>query len=225
MIKYKSIAIDGPSGAGKSTVAKQLSKKIGYIYVDTGALYRTVGLYMISKNVLSKDDSKINDILNEVNINLEYRNNEQQIFLNNENVTNKIRTPEISMVASEFSSLKKIRDFLLSLQRNIARDNNIVMDGRDIATVVLPDADVKIFLTASKKSRAIRRYKELLSLGNENISFDDVYNDLVKRDNNDITREIAPLKKAKDAILVDSSNMSFDETLNNIYMIVKEKLL
>ncbi len=225
MIKYKSIAIDGPSGAGKSTVAKQLSKKIGYIYVDTGALYRTVGLYMISKNVLSKDDSKINDILNEVNINLEYRNNEQQIFLNNENVTNKIRTPEISMVASEFSSLKKIRDFLLSLQRDIASDNNIVMDGRDIATVVLPDADVKIFLTASKKSRAIRRYKELLSLGNENISFDDVYNDLVKRDNNDITREIAPLKKAKDAILVDSSNMSFDETLNNIYMIVKEKLL
>lgn len=225
MENYKSIAIDGPCGAGKSTIAKQLAKKLGFIYVDTGALYRAIAFYITENNISPNNQSAIKNSLKNINIKLEYTNNSQKIILNNKDVTNNIRTPKISMVASTISAFNFVREFLFDLQQNMAKNNNVIMDGRDIGTVVLPNANLKIFLTASKKSRAIRRYKELLLTNNNNINFDDVYKELVERDKNDSSREIAPLKQADDAILVDSSNMDFNQTLNHIYKIITNTIL
>lgn len=225
MENYKSIAIDGPCGAGKSTIAKQLAKKLGFIYVDTGALYRAIAFYITENNISPNNQSAIKNSLKNINIKLEYTNNSQKIILNNKDVTNNIRTPKISMVASIISAFNFVREFLFDLQQNMAKNNNVIMDGRDIGTVVLPNANLKIFLTASKKSRAIRRYKELLLTNNNNINFDDVYKELVERDKNDSSREIAPLKQADDAILVDSSNMDFNQTLNHIYKIITNTIL
>ncbi len=225
MENYKSIAIDGPCGAGKSTIAKQLAKKLGFIYVDTGALYRAIAFYITENNISPNNQSAIKNSLKNINIKLEYTNNSQKIILNNKDVTNNIRTPKISMVASTISAFNFVREFLFDLQQNMAKNNNVIMDGRDIGTVVLPNANLKIFLTASKKSRAIRRYKELLLTNNNNINFDDVYKELVERDKNDSSREIAPLKQANDAILVDSSNMDFNQTLNHIYKIITNTIL
>ena len=223
MSKYKSIAIDGPSGAGKSTIAKKLSEKLNFIYIDTGALYRAIGLYMINNDISPADQNKVTENLKNINIELKYENKNQQVFLNNINISDQIRSPEVSMAASTVSAFKSVRNFLLGLQRDIAKNNNVIMDGRDIATVVLPNADVKIFLTASSKIRAKRRYDELTNK-NINVIFDDVYNDMLKRDQDDSSREIAPLKQADDAILVDSSEMDFDETLSYILAIIRENL-
>ena len=222
--KFKSITIDGPSGAGKSTIAKKISEKIGFLYVDTGALYRAVGLYILRNNISSKDKDKIENNLNNIDIIIKYINSEQRVFLNGEDISDEIRTTEIAMVASDVSVFKPVRDFLLELQRDIARNNNVVMDGRDIATVVIPDASLKIFLTASEKCRALRRYNQILKSGIEDITFDDVYKDLIIRDKNDSNRKISPLKKADGAILIDSSDMNVSQTLEFIYNIVREKL-
>ena len=223
MSKYKSIAIDGPSGAGKSSIAKSLSQKLNFLYVDTGALYRAIAWFMIDNNISTLDNDLITQNLKNIHIELKYKNNTQYIFANNIDISNKIRSPQISIAASNVSSFKSVRDFLLYLQRDIAKQNNVIMDGRDIATVVLPNADIKIFLTASIEIRAHRRYNELISL-NHIVSFDEVYKDIIKRDTADSTRKIAPLKKSDDAILVDSSNMSFNQTLECIFKIVKERL-
>ena len=223
MVKFKSIAIDGPAGAGKSTVAKHLANKLNYLYVDTGALYRAIGLYMIKNNISYTDELATAENLKNINLELKYIDNVQHVFLNFDDVTSQIRSPEVSLAASSVSAFKSVRNFLIDLQRNIAKNNNVIMDGRDIATVVLPNADIKIFLTASAKIRAIRRYKELSTI-NPNETFDEVYKDMVTRDSNDSSRDVAPLKQAEDAVLIDSSNMSFDETVDYIHNIVKERL-
>lgn len=223
MVKFKSIAIDGPAGAGKSTVAKHLANKLNYLYVDTGALYRAIGLYMIKNNISYTDELATAENLKNINLELKYIDNVQHVFLNFDDVTSQIRSPEVSLAASSVSAFKSVRNFLIDLQRNIAKNNNVIMDGRDIATVVLPNADIKIFLTASAKIRAIRRYKELSTI-NPNETFDAVYKDMVTRDSNDSSRDVAPLKQAEDAVLIDSSNMSFDETVDYIHNIVKERL-
>ncbi|MBP0979799.1 MAG: (d)CMP kinase [Oscillospiraceae bacterium] len=224
MNNYKSIAIDGPAGAGKSTISKELAKKLKYIYVDTGALYRAIALYMINNNIDFKDQDKVAQNLKNIDIKIKYKNFSQQVYLNNLDITDKIRTPEVSAVASAVSALKPVRDFLLDLQRDLAKNNNVIMDGRDIATVVLPNADIKFFLTANEKARATRRYAELIQTGKDNnISFEKVFDEMVKRDSNDSSREIAPLKKANDAILVDSSELSFEKTLEFILKIIKRE--
>ncbi len=221
--KYKAVAIDGPSGAGKSTVAKKLAQILGYAYVDTGALYRAIGFFMVENNICPQDEECVTENLKNINIEIQYQDNVQHVFLNNIDVTDKIRTSQISAAASSVSAYKSVRDFLFDLQRNIARNNNVIMDGRDIATVVLPNADVKIFLTASEESRAERRFKELI-LTDDSVSFEKVLKDIIARDHNDSSRKIAPLMKTDDAILVDSSNMNFDETLKFILDIITERL-
>ena len=224
MFKFKSIAIDGPAGAGKSTVAKHLANKLNYLYVDTGALYRAIGLYMIRNNISYTDEMATSENLKNINLELKHIDNVQHVFLNGDDVTSKIRSPEVSLAASSVSAFKLVRNFLIDLQRNIAKNNNVIMDGRDIATVVLPNADIKIFLTASARIRAIRRYKDLTRI-NVNKTFDEVYRDMVTRDSNDSSRDIAPLKQAEDALLIDSSDMGFDETVDYIYNIIKERLV
>ena len=197
------IAIDGPAGAGKSSTAKLIAKKLGYIYVDTGALYRTVGLYSIRKGIDTKDAEKVIATLPDIKVEIRFVDGAQHVFLNGEDVSDAIRTPEASMGASNVSAIPKVREFLFDLQRNIAAENNCIMDGRDIGTVVLPNADVKIFLTASVEERATRRYKEMLEKG-ESADYDDILEDIKKRDYQDSHREIAPLKQADDAIFVDN---------------------
>lgn len=225
MSNYKSIAIDGPAGAGKSSISKELAKKLKYVYVDTGALYRAIAFYMINNNIDFQDQNAVSENLKNINIKIEYQEFCQQVYLNDFNITDKIRTSEISAVASAVSAFKPVRDFLLDLQRDLAKNNNVIMDGRDIATVVLPDADIKIFLTASERARATRRYSELIEFGkNNNISFEKVFDEIIKRDNNDTSRKIAPLKRARDAILVDSSEMNFDETLEFILNIINREI-
>ena len=216
-----SIAIDGPAGAGKSTVAKAVSKKLSYIYVDTGALYRVVGLYVIRNKLIDEENIKIK--LNEIKLNLKFINGEQKVFLFDEDVSDKIRTPEISMMASKVSAFSSVRRFLLDLQRGIAKKNNIIMDGRDIGTVILPDANVKIFLTASLEERSKRRYKELIEK-NCNTTYDEVFNDIVKRDYNDSNRSVAPLKPAADAVILDTSDYNFEESVDLVLSVIKNKL-
>ena len=191
MKKY-ALAIDGPSGAGKSSIAKALAKSLGIIYVDTGAIYRTVGLYVFRQGIDSKDREKIIPLLNHINIRLAYADNAQHIYLNEEDVSDKIRTETISKYASDVSAIPEVRAFLLSLQRDMAKENSVVMDGRDIGTVVLPNAEIKVFLTASAEVRAERRYKELIAKG-ENVTFDSVLAAINQRDKNDSSRATAPL--------------------------------
>lgn len=216
-----SIAIDGPAGAGKSTLAKAISKKLSYIYVDTGALYRTVAIYVI-KNKLN-DEKKIIDQLNNIKINLKFLNGEQKVFLYEKDISEEIRNPEVSMMASKISAIPDVRAFLLDLQRDLAKNNNVIMDGRDIGTVILPNANVKIFLTASLEKRTQRRYKELIEKGLK-VSYDDVLKDILKRDYDDSNRKIAPLKPAQDAIFFDNSDYNFDESVNLVLNIIKDKL-
>ena len=211
MKTYK-IAVDGPSGAGKSTIAKAVAKKLGIIYADTGAIYRAVGLFVLRKGIDSKDKESIIPLLSEIKPEIRYENGSQHIYLNSEDVTSLIRTESVSKYASDVSAIPEVRAFLLSLQRDIAKTNSVIMDGRDIGTVVLPDAEVKIFLTASPETRAKRRYKELLEKG-EKVIYEDVYNAIIERDKNDSTRAAAPLKQASDAILLDSSELSLEETI------------
>lgn len=217
------IAIDGPAGAGKSSIAKLVSKKLGYIYVDTGALYRTVGLYSIRKGIDTKDAKAVTATLKDIEVKLGFVDGAQHVFLNGEDVSDAIRTPEASMGASNVSAIPAVRTFLFDLQRDIAKNNNCIMDGRDIGTVVLPDAQIKLFLTASPEARAERRYKELIEKG-EKVDFQEVLDDINKRDYQDSHREIAPLKQAEDALLVDNSGCNLEEGTALVIGIIKEKL-
>lgn len=216
------VAIDGPAGAGKSTVARGAAKKLGYIYVDTGALYRTVALAATRNGVLESAE-KTEQMLKDITVDLAFDDaGAQCVYLNGEDVSSLIRTPEISMAASNVSKIPAVRAFLLGLQRDIAAKNNVIMDGRDIATVVLPDAQVKIFLTASPECRAERRYKELLEKG-ENVKYDDVLADVNVRDYQDSHREIAPLKPAEDSVIADTSGKSLPQSIEMIISVIKEK--
>ncbi|MBR2714863.1 MAG: (d)CMP kinase [Ruminococcus sp.] len=218
------IAIDGPAGAGKSTIAKLAAKSLGFIYVDTGALYRTIGLCAYRNNICSKDVDAIIKMLEDMKVELAFNENHEQIvLLNGEDVSSLIRTPEISMYASDVSAIPRVRAFLLDLQRNMAKTNNIIMDGRDIGTVVLPDAKIKIFLTASAKVRAKRRYDELIEKGMD-VKFEDVLSDVETRDYNDSHREVAPLKPADDSIIVDTSDLDLEQSVEKLLSIMKERM-
>lgn len=222
--KTINIAIDGPAGAGKSTIAKAAAKTLGFIYVDTGALYRAVAYFMLSHRIDVNKEDKVASYLCDVVPELKYINGVQHVFVNGEDVSDKIRTPEVSMGASAVSAIPRVRDFLFDLQKKIAAENNVVMDGRDIGTVVLPNADVKIYLTAAAEERARRRHKELTEKG-ENVSFDEVLADVNKRDYNDTHREIAPLKQAEDAILCDTTNVDLQGAIDMLINIINEKLI
>ncbi len=216
------VAIDGPAGAGKSTVAKAAAKELGYIYVDTGALYRTIALNAVRHGILN-DTEKIEAMLSDTKVELKYADGVQSVYLNRENVSGLIRTPEISMGASVVSAIPKVRAFLLDLQRDIAKKNNVIMDGRDIATVVLPNADVKIFLFASPECRAKRRYDELIEKG-ESVTFDEVLDDVNKRDYQDSHREIAPLKPSEDSVMADTSELDLNRSVQLVVDIIKERI-
>ena len=219
-----SVAIDGPAGAGNSSVARRVAATKGYIYVDTGALYRTVA-YSAYKNGISFDEAAaVAAHLDGLNVDITYRGDEQRVLLNGEDVSDYIRTPIMSEGASKVSAIPQVRKFLLGLQRKLASEHDVVMDGRDIATVVLPDATVKIFLTASPELRARRRYDELIAKGAK-VEFDDIYNDLLKRDHRDSTREVAPLKPAEDSIIVDTSELNFEEAVNAVCNVIDKTVV
>ena len=223
MDKFISVAIDGPAGAGKSTIAKRVAKELGYLYVDTGAIYRTVGYHMSLMGIGPKDKDGIERCIDDVNIQIDYQaDGVQHMILNGQDVTELIRSPEMSMMASGVSAQSCVRDYLLEMQRSLARTHNVVMDGRDIGTVVLPHAQVKIFLTASAEVRADRRFKELTAKG-EQVKYEDVYLDIVKRDEQDMNRKIAPLKCAEDAELLDCSYLSIDQVVAEVKAIVRKK--
>lgn len=217
------IAIDGPAGAGKSTIAKAVSKELGIIYVDTGALYRAVGLNALRKNIDTKDVNLVTESLKDVSVDLRFVDGEQRVFLGEEDVSVDIRLPEASMAASNVSAIPSVRQFLFDLQRKIANDNNCLMDGRDIGTVVLPNAQLKVFLTASPEARAKRRYDELIAKG-QDVEYKDVLDDLNKRDYQDTHREIAPLKPADDSVIVDTTEMSFNEVKEKLISLAKERM-
>lgn len=208
-------ALDGPSGAGKSTIAKSLAKRLGYVYVDTGAMYRAIGLYALTNGADTTSKEEIVPLLADINVELKYIDDSQRVILNGEDVSDKIRTPEISMAASNVSAIPEVRAFLLDLQRDIALKNNIIMDGRDIGTVILPNAEVKVFMTASAEERARRRFEELTAKG-QDVVYEDILNDINQRDYNDSHRAAAPLKKADDAVEIDTTNMSIDEVVDSI---------
>lgn len=216
------VAIDGPAGAGKSTIAKAAAKQLNYIYVDTGALYRTIAYNAVMNNVID-DINGIIAMLDNTKVELKYIDGVQAVFLNGEDVSAFIRTPEISMGASKVSAIPEVRAFLLSLQQEIAKENDVIMDGRDIATVVLPNADVKIFLFASPECRAQRRYKELVEKG-ENVKYEDVLADVNQRDYQDSHREIAPLKPSEDSIMLDTSKLNLDESIQLVIKTIKENI-
>ena len=219
-----SVAIDGPSGAGKSTIAKAAAKQLGLIYVDTGALYRTVGYAMARENVNLSDEEALKQALSKIEVTFSYdAQGTQRVFLNGEDVSEKIRTPEMSMMASKVSALGKVREFLFDLQRDTAKRQSVVMDGRDIGTVVLPDANVKIFLTASPETRAKRRYQELVEKG-EQVTYEDVLKDVIQRDYNDSHREIAPLKQAEDAVLLDTSEYTLEQSIAAVIRLIEEAM-
>lgn len=218
------VAIDGPAGAGKSSVAKAVGKQLGLLYVDTGALYRTVGLAALRKGVDPSSKAEVEALLKEISVEMDFSETSGQVvLLNGEDVTGLIRTPEVSMTASDISALPIVREYLLGLQRNIAKTKNVIMDGRDIGTVVLPDAQVKIFLTASPESRAERRYKELVEKG-EKTTVKDVLRDVIKRDYNDTNRKAAPLRPAEDSVLVDTTNIDFDGSVEAVAKIIRERI-
>lgn len=220
-MKYYSIAIDGPAGAGKSTMAKKLAKQLGYLYVDTGAIYRTVGYHMSLMGIGPKDKDGIRRCIDDVCIDIRYEDDGlQHMILNGVDVTDRIRTPEMSAMASGVAAQPCVRSFLLDMQRDFAKTHNIVMDGRDIGTVVLPDADVKIYLTASAEVRAKRRYDELIAKG-EKVRYEDVLEDMKQRDWQDMHREIAPLKQAEDAVVLDTSDLNIEESIAAMLEIVR----
>ncbi len=218
------IAIDGPAGAGKSTIARLAAKELGYIYVDTGALYRTIGLAASRRNLTAEDKDKIIAMLPEIKVELAFNDRQEQIvLLDGEDVSGLIRTPEISMMASAVSAIPEVRAYLLDLQRDMARTSNVIMDGRDIGTVVLPDAKIKIFLSASPECRARRRYDELIEKGMD-VKYEDILSDVIARDYADSHRDIAPLKPADDAISVDTSGEDLETSVNKLLGIMREKL-
>jgi cytidylate kinase len=217
------IAIDGPSGAGKSTIARILAQKLGYIYVDTGALYRATGYAVTARGVDYHDAAAVEALLPSLSVSLRYVDGAQRVYVGDEDVSDKIRTPEMSMAASAVSAQPPVRAFLFQLQQDIAAENNVIMDGRDIGTVVLPHAQVKIFLTASAEDRARRRYEELIEKG-QDVTYEDVLADMKERDYNDSHRAIAPLKPADDAVLVDTTGYELEQSVERLATLVNETL-
>ena len=218
----KSIAIDGPSGAGKSTIARKVAEKLSFIYVDTGAMYRSMALYFIRHDIAAQDEEKIAAACPDIDVSIVYQDGEQQVILNGENVNGLIRTEQVSMMTSDTSKYPVVREKLLSLQRGLAEKENVIMDGRDIGTCVLPNADVKIYLTASAAERARRRYKEQTERGVD-CDIKEIERDIIARDEQDMNREVAPLRQAEDAVLVDSSDMTIDQVVDEIIRIYQEK--
>ena len=218
-----SIAIDGPAGAGKSSIAKALSKRLGYIYIDTGAMYRAVALFFLENDVKEGTDIRIKSLLEKLEISIKYEDGAQKVILNGEDVTGKLRLEEIGKLASKFSAIGSVREKLVALQRKLAQKENVVMDGRDIGTVVLPNADLKIYLSASSKVRAKRRYLELLEKGHTDLDINEIEDEIIKRDEADMNREISPLKQADDAYYLDSSDMTLEEVVSKILSMVKEE--
>lgn len=214
------IAIDGPAGAGKSSVAKAVAKKLGFIYVDTGALYRAVGVNALKNGIKTDDKEAVVAMLPDTKVELRYIDGVQRVILNDEDVSETIRMPEASMAASNVSAIPEVRAFLLDLQHDMAEKNNVIMDGRDIGTVILPDAQYKFFLTASAEVRADRRFKELKEKGLD-VDYNALLDEIIQRDYNDSHRATAPLKQADDAIFVDSSNMNLEESINHILSFIK----
>lgn len=216
------IAIDGPGGAGKSSISRAVSKELGFIYVDTGALYRAVGLYALRNGINTETKDDVSNYLPKIKVELAFENGEQKVLLNGEDVSVDIRLPEASMAASNVSKIPSVRKFLFDLQQKIAAENNCLMDGRDIGTVVLPSAQLKIFLTASPEARAKRRYDELIAKGAD-VSFDEILKDLNERDYQDSHREIAPLKPADDSVILDTTDLTFEEVKNKIIKLTRER--
>ncbi|MEG0035514.1 MAG: (d)CMP kinase [Oscillospiraceae bacterium] len=224
MEKYFSVAIDGPSGAGKSTIAKLCAEKLGFLYVDTGAIYRTIGLAALEAGISSKDEKKVCSLLPSIKISMKYdENGLQRMFLNEKDVTPEIRMPEVSICASNVSAMPEVRRFLLEKQRDLAKTGNVIMDGRDIGTVVLPNAGLKIFLTADTSERAQRRYDELLLRGIET-DYEDVLKDIEYRDLNDSTRSTAPLCAAEDAVVIDTTGNTLGESYKLVCELIKERM-
>lgn len=223
-MNYKSIAVDGPSGAGKSTMARMIAQALGYLYVDTGAIYRTLGLFTLRQGISPDDAQAVAALLPRAEIHMSYgEDGVQRMYLNGEDVTGAIRAPEVSEAASRVSAYPPVRAFLLEMQRALAKAGNVIMDGRDIGTVVLPGADVKIFLTASAEDRARRRLAELLERG-EQTGFETVLADIVERDRRDSTRAVSPLRRAEDALLVDTTDQSLEESFSVLLQTIREKL-
>ena len=209
------IAIDGPAGAGKSTIAKRVAKELGYIYVDTGAMYRAMAVFFLKNKIAPENTEKMQEICKDANVTIAYEDGVQQVYLNGENITSELRKEEVGKMASKSSALKEVRAQLLELQRDLAKKENVVMDGRDIGTNILPNADTKIYLTASVETRAKRRFLELQEKG-ESCVLEEIARDIEERDHRDMTREIAPLKQAEDAVYIDSSDMTIDEVVEAI---------
>jgi len=222
-MRYINIAIDGPSGAGKSTIARILAGELGYIYVDTGAMYRAIGYYIAQCGVEIDNEDTVSAVVPLADVELRYIGGIQHVYVNGTDVTNKIRTPRMSEYASVASSYASVREHLLDLQRNIAKENNIIMDGRDIGTTVLPDAQIKIYLQADVRDRAQRRYDELCLKG-EKVTFSEVLNDMRQRDYRDSHREISPLKKADDAIVLDTTGNTLEQSIGEMRAIIEAKL-
>ncbi len=215
------IAIDGPGGAGKSTVSRAVAAKLGIVYVDTGALYRTIGLYVKLHDIAPTDIEGVTAALDNISIEIKYEDGKQCVYLNGKDYGDAIRTPEMSMYASAVSAIPAVRAFLLDTQRDIAKKNSVIMDGRDIGTVILPDAEVKIFLTASEECRARRRYKELLAKG-QNVAFENVLAEMTQRDRQDSTRAVAPATAAPDAIILDNTDLDFDGTVDAVVALARK---
>lgn len=209
------VAVDGPAGAGKSTIAKLVAKKKGYIYVDTGAMYRAMAIHFLGKGIDPENMKAVAEACVDANVTIDYEDGVQQVYLNGENVTDKLRTEEVGNMASKTSQIPAVREKLLELQRGLAREKDVIMDGRDIGTCILPDADVKIYLTASVETRATRRFEELREKGVP-CDYEEIAKDIKERDARDMNRETAPLRKAEDAHLVDSSEMTIEEVVNAI---------
>lgn len=219
----RSIAIDGPAGAGKSTIARMVAAKLGFIYVDTGAMYRSMALYFIRHGIRGEDEAAIAAACPDIHVSIEYVDGEQQVILNGENVNGLIRTEEVSMMTSDTSRYPVVREKLMSLQRELAQEKNVIMDGRDIGTCVLPDADAKIYLTASAAERARRRYREQTERGLV-CDLKDIERDIIARDEQDMNRKTAPLRQAEDAVLVDSSDMTIEQVVEEIVRIYQESI-
>ena len=217
------VAIDGPAGAGKSSIARAAAKELGFIYVDTGALYRAVGVYGLRNGIDNKNAEAVAGMLPHISVELKFRDGVQHVYLNDEDVSEEIRTPPASMAASDVSAVPAVRQFLFDLQRDIAAKNDCIMDGRDIGTVVLPNAQVKIFLTASPEARAMRRYKELQEKGAKD-TYEEVLADLLQRDYNDSHRAVAPLKPAEDSITVDNSGLSLEDSIEQVLSVIRAAL-
>ncbi len=218
-----SVAIDGPSAAGKSTIARKVAERLGYVYIDTGAMYRSIALFAKENSIDSKDEKGVSSFLKDININIDFKCGKQLIILNGVDVSEKIRLNEISMLTSNISSIKAVRDFLIDRQRSLAQKYDLIMDGRDIATVVLPYADVKIFLTASVEARANRRFAELNAKG-QKVDLSEIHKEIEKRDFQDMNRKIAPLRQDKDAILIDTSDLTLDDSINTVSDTILNKL-